>query len=145
VKLPRAGEIAALAGAGLVIASLTLRWYEAPYRSLSAWQTFGPAVVLLMLAALAGLVLFLAAVFERSPALPVAAGVWATTLAIVGIVAAVVRLLERPDGSNALCAGAWVAFAGALLLLGGAWQSIRDERTNRYPPATPPPRTPPPA
>jgi hypothetical protein len=145
MKAPRAGELAALIGAGLVIASLTLRWYEAPYRSLTAWQTFGPAVVLLMLAALAGLALFGAALFERSPALPVAAGIWATTFAVVGTIAAVVRLLERPGGSNALCAGAWVAFAGALLLLAGAWQSIRDERTHRYPPATPPPREPPPS
>jgi uncharacterized membrane protein len=145
VKAPRAGELVALAGAGLVIASLALRWYEAPLRSLTAWQTFGPAVVLLMLAALTGLILFAAALFERTTALPVAAAVWATTFGVIGAVAAVVRLLERPDDSTALCAGAWVAFAGALLLLAGGWQSMRDERTHRYPPPRLPPRTPPPA
>jgi hypothetical protein len=39
-----------------------------------------------------------------------------------------------------LCAGAWLALVGAVLILAGSWQSMRDERTSRYPPATPEPR-----
>jgi Na+-transporting NADH:ubiquinone oxidoreductase subunit NqrE len=136
----RLGELAVLAGAVCVILALTMSWYQAPSGNLSAWDTFGPAVVLLMLAAIAGLALVLTTVTERSTALPVAAAVWSTFFGIVGVIAALVRLLERPEDASALCAGAWLAFAGALLILGGSWQSMRDERTSRYPPAAPEPR-----
>jgi uncharacterized membrane protein HdeD (DUF308 family) len=117
-----------------------LRWYQTPEGNLSAWATFGPAVVLLMLAALAGLALVLATVAERSTALPVAAAVGSVLFGILGVIAAVVRLLERPHHASALCAGAWLAFVGALLIFAGSWQSMRDERSRRYPPATPKPR-----
>lgn len=130
----------ALIGAICAIVSLSLRWYETPEGNLSAWATFGPAVVLLMLAALAGLALAAVTVAERSTALPVAAAVWCTLFGFFGVIAAVVRLLERPHHASALCAGAWLAFAGALLILAGAWQSMRDERTDRYPPPSPRPR-----
>jgi uncharacterized membrane protein len=123
-----------------VIASLTLSWYQTPEGNLSAWDTFGVAVVLLMLAALVALVLALATITERSTALPVAAAVWSTLFGVLGVLAAVVRLLERPDHASALCAGAWLAFVGALLIAAGSWQSMRDERTSRYPPVSPPPR-----
>lgn len=136
----RVGEMLALLGALCVIVALTLPWYENPEGKLDAWSTFGPAVVLLMLAALAALALVLATVTERSPALPVAAAVWSTLFGIVGVIATVVRLLERPDGANSLCAGAWLALAGALLIAAGSWQSMRDERTGRYPPVEPEPR-----
>jgi uncharacterized membrane protein HdeD (DUF308 family) len=141
----RSGELLALLGAALVIFALTRPWYESAGRNLSAWDTFGPAVALLMLAAAGALVLAVATVAERSTALPVAAGVWSTTLGIIGVVAAVVRVLERPEHANGLCAGAWLALAGALLILGGSWQSMRDERPGRYPPPEIEARPPPPA
>jgi hypothetical protein len=142
VKLSRIrlGELAVLLGCVCVIAALALRWYETPEGNLSAWATFGPAVVLLMLAALAGLALVLTTLTERSTAFPVAAAVWSTFFGILGVVAAAVRLLERPDHATRLCPGAWLAFAGALLILAGSWQSMRDERTSRYPPSSPQPR-----
>jgi prepilin signal peptidase PulO-like enzyme (type II secretory pathway) len=140
----RLGELIALAGAICVIVALTLPWYENPEGKLSAWHTFGPAVVLLMLAALFALALVLATLTERSTALPVGAAVWSTLLGLIGVIAAVVRLLERPDNASSLCAGAWLALAGAVLILVGSWQSIRDERTGLYPPAEPEPRKPPP-
>ena len=136
----RAGELAALAGAVCVIVALTLPWYENPEGKLSAWSTFGPAVVLLMLAALVALLLAASTLTERSTALPVAEAVWSTLFAIIGVIAAIVRVLERPDNAGSLCAGAWLALIGALLMLAGSWQSMRDERTSRYPPATPEPR-----
>ena len=137
---PRLGEWVVLLGCACVIVALTRRWYETPEGNLSAWGTFGPAVVLLMLAALAGLALVVATVTERSTALPVAAAIWSTLFGLLGVIAAVVRLLERPHHASALCAGAWLGFAGALLILAGSWQSMRDERTSRYPPASPKPR-----
>lgn len=144
LKRIRAGELIALAGAVCVIVAIAaLRWYEVPGSSLTAWNTFGVTIVLLMLAALAALLLVGATITERSTALPVAAAVWSTAFGMVGVIAAIVRLLERPDGAIALCGGAWLAFAGTILILAGSWQSMRDERQNLYPPARPEPREPP--
>jgi hypothetical protein len=136
----RVGELAALAGAVCVILALLLPWYDDAGGNLDAWNTFGPAVVLLMIAAAAGLLLALATVTERSPALPVAASIWGIFLGIIAVIAALVRLLERPGQSSSPAIGAWLALAGALLVLVGSWQSIRDERTELYSKATPEPR-----
>jgi H+/Cl- antiporter ClcA len=139
----RLGELLALAGAICVIVSLLLPWYEGASGSLSVWQSFGPAAALLIAAALAALVLVATTLTERSTALPVAAAVWSTLFAIVAVIAAVVRMFERPDHASSLCAGAWLALVGALAMLAGSWQSMRDERTGSYPPAEPPRRQPP--
>jgi hypothetical protein len=139
----RLGEAVVLLGAVGVVVSLTLPWYENSEGKLSAWSTFGPALVLLMLAAIVGLVLVFATLTERSTALPVAAAVWSTLFGLIAVIAAIARLLERPQGSFSLCAGAWVAFGGAVLIALGSWLSIRDERTGLYPPVAPQPRTPP--
>jgi prepilin signal peptidase PulO-like enzyme (type II secretory pathway) len=133
----RLGELLATAGAVCLIISLMLPWYENAEGKLSAWSTFGPAVVLLMLAAIAALALFLATITERTPALPVATAVWSVLFGLIAVVAALVRVLERPDHATSLCAGTWLALVGAVMILLGAWQSIRDERTSRYEPATP--------
>jgi hypothetical protein len=136
----RLGELLAVAGAVCLIVSLTLPWYENAEGKLSAWSTFGPAVVLLLIATIAALVLFLATVTERSPALPVAAGVWCVLFGLIGVIAAIVRVLERPDHATSLCAGAWLGLVGAVAILVGSWQSMRDERTSQYEPALPEPR-----
>jgi hypothetical protein len=143
LKRVRGGELLALAGAVLVIVSLLEPWYESPTGTLDAWGTFGPAVVLLMLAAAIALALVGATVTERSTAVPVAAAVWGVLFGLVAVIAAVVRLLERPDHATSLCVGGWLALAGALAILGGSWQSLRDERGSLYEPAAPPPRPPP--
>ena len=133
----RLGELLATVGAACVVVALTLPWYENAEGKLDAWSTFGPAVVLLILAAIAALVLLLATVAERTPALPVAAAVWGVLFGALATVAALVRVLERPDHATSLCAGAWLALVGAVAVLFGAWLSIRDERTSRYEPAMP--------
>jgi MFS family permease len=139
----RLGELSALVGALCIVVALTLPWYENLEGKLSAWETFGLGVVLVMIAAAAALVLAVATVTERSPALPVAAAVWSTLFGIVAVIAAAVRVLERPHNAIQLCAGAWVALAGAILIATGSWQAMRDERTRLYPPAKPEPREPP--
>jgi hypothetical protein len=139
----RLGELLALAGAVCVIVSLFLPWYENAAGKLSAWDTFGPALVLLIAAVAAALGLVLSTITERSTALPVAAGVWSTLFGIVAVIAAIVRVLERPEHATSLCAGAWLALAGAILMLVGSWQSMRDERPSLYEPAEPPPLPPP--
>lgn len=133
----RPGELLAAAGAVCLIVALTLPSYEHAEGKLSAWSTFGPAVVLLMLAGISGFALLIANVTERTPALPVAAAVWGVLFGLLGVIAAIVRLLERPEHATSLCAGAWLALVGALAVLLGSWLSIRDERTSRYEPATP--------
>jgi hypothetical protein len=128
----RLGELIALLGAVCVAVSLLMSWYQSPSGNLDAWQTFGPAVVLLMLACAAALFLFISTLTERSSALPVAGAVWATFLGMIAVISAVVRVLERPHGATSLCAGAWLALIGALAILIGAWQSMRDERTSMF-------------
>jgi hypothetical protein len=136
----RLGELLALLGAACVIVSLLEPWYEGALGRLDAWDTFGPAVVLLMAAACAALALVLSNLAERSPGLPVSLAVWGVLLGLIAVIAAVVRVLERPDHATTLCAGAWLALAGAVAILAGAWQSVRDERTSLYEPASPEPR-----
>jgi prepilin signal peptidase PulO-like enzyme (type II secretory pathway) len=136
----RSGELVALAGAVCLIVALTLPWYENAQGKLGAWATFGPAVALLVLAAGGAVALALATVTERTTAIPVAAAVWSTLFGILASVAAIVRLLERPEHATELCAGAWLALIGALAVLVGSWQSLRDERTGMYPPDTSTPR-----
>jgi uncharacterized membrane protein len=140
----RFGELLALAGAVCVILSLFMPWYERASGTLSAWQTFGPATVLLLAGAAAALGLVASTVAERTTALPVAAAVWSTLFAILALTAAVVRLFERPDHASSLGAGAWLALAGAAAMLAGSWQSMRDERSASYALAEPRRQPPPP-
>jgi hypothetical protein len=137
----RVGELLALVGAACVIVSLLVPYYEGPTTgTLTVWDTFGPAAALLLAAAAAGLCLFATTLTERSTALPVVATVWAVPLGLAGVISAIVRLLERPNHATAVCSGAWLALAGTIAILVGAWQAIRDERRSRYAPASPAPR-----
>jgi hypothetical protein len=139
----RLGELLALAGAICVIVSLTQPWYggASPAQGasatgkLDAWSSFGPTIVLLMIACVFALLLLVATLFERSTALPVASAVWCTLFGLIASIAAIVRVLERPDGASGLEVGAWLALAGALAILAGGWQSMRDERPELYAPA----------
>ena len=137
----RVGELLALLGSACVIVALLVPYYEGPTGgTLSVWDTFGPAAALLLAAAAAGLSMAATALTERSTAVPIAIAVWTVVVGLAGVIAAIVRLLERPEHATGLCAGAWLALAGTLAILVGAWQAIRDERRSRYTPATPAPR-----
>ncbi len=140
VKRLRLGELLALAGAICVIVSLFERWYESPIGTLDAWNTFGPSIVLLLAAVCAALAMALAALTERSPALPVSTAVWCVLLGLLGVIAAAVRAIERPDHATMVCIGVWLALSGAVAILAGAWQVLRDERPSRYRPVRPQPR-----
>lgn len=140
LKRLRLGELLALAGAICVIVSLFVRSYEAPAGNLDAWDTFGPGVALLLAAVCAALTMVLSALTERSPALPVSTAVWGVALGLIAVIAAIIRVLERPDHATSVCVGAWLALAGAVAILVGAWQSLRDERPSLYEPVRPEPR-----
>jgi hypothetical protein len=136
----RIGELLALAGSACVIVSLLEPWYESAIGTLDAWDTFGPAIVLLLAALCAALAMVISALSERSAALPVATAVWCVPLGLFAVIAGVVRVLERPDQATSLCIGPWLALAGAVLILIGAWLALRDERPSMYTPARPQPR-----
>lgn len=131
----RSGELLALAGVICLAVSLFEPSYQTPSGNLDAWSTFGPAVVLLLIDMLVAAGLFLSALLERTPALPVFAAVWCVPIGLIGLIAAIVRLLERPQHASGLCAGAWLALAGALAVLAAGWQTIRDEHASLYAPA----------
>lgn len=130
----RSGELLASAGALCVIVSLLEPWYEGPIGRLDAWDTFGGGVVLIVAALCASLAMIASAVTERSAALPVSTAVWCVFVGLLGLIAAVVRVLERPDHASSLCVGAWLALAGTVAILAGAWQALRDERPSMYEP-----------
>jgi hypothetical protein len=136
----RLGELLALAGSVCVIVSLLVPWYESAIGQLDAWDTFGPGLVLILPALCAALAMILSALTERSAALPVATAVWCVLLGLIAVIAAAVRVLERPDHASSLCAGAWLALIGSGLILIGAWLALRDERPALYERATPVPR-----
>ncbi len=136
----RVGELLALAGAICLIVALLEPWYEGAIGTLDAWDTFGPAVVLLLAALSAALAMIASALTERSSALPVATAVWCVLLGFMAVIAAVVRVLERPDRATSVCVGAWLALAGSVAILLGAWLSLRDERPSLYEPISVEPR-----
>jgi hypothetical protein len=133
----RRGELVVLLGSVLVLVSLFIPGYDSPAGHLDAWDTFGAAVALLLVAACAGLAMVISALSERSTALPVSTAVWCIPLGLAGVISAIVRLLERPDGATGLAAGSWLALVGAIAILGGAWETLRDEHTTLYEPFDP--------
>ena len=140
----RSGELIALAGAACVIAGLLLPAYDrSGGGSLSLWATFGPAAAFVMLAGVGAIAVAASAIFERSTAVPIATAVWATWGAIAGVIAAIVRVLERPTGAGGAGVGGWLLLAGALLCLVGCWGAMRDERTDAYERPTIAPKPPP--
>lgn len=136
----RSGEILALTGAVVIAVASLLPWYELGGASPSSWGRFGAVTVLIAIAAALALLLAVTTVTERSPASPVVSAVW-TTLA--GLIVAIGVLTVVLGHLSSLCVGSWLALVGALLILAGGWQSLRDERTARYRPAEPPPQPPP--
>jgi hypothetical protein len=128
----RAGELLALLGVVLTVISLFEPWYEGLLGTLDPWNTFGPTIVLLLAALCSAIAMIASAVTERSTALPVSTAVWTVLLGLFAVVAMVVRVLERPDHAQYTCVGLWLALAGAIAILLGAWLVIRDERTSMY-------------
>ena len=130
----RSGELLAGAGAVLVIVSLLEPWYERAGLQLDAWDTFGPTIALLLAATCAALALVASTFAERTVALPVSIAVWCVPIGLAALIAAVVRVFERPEHATSACVGAFLALAGAVAITLGAWLALRDERPSRYDP-----------
>lgn len=140
IRRLRVGELLALAGVACVVVALLEPWYESPAGGLDAFETFGPAIALLLAAACASLAMVVSALSERSTALPVAITVWNVPVGLVAVIASVIRVLERPDHASGLRAGPWLALVGSAAMLVGAWLAMRDERPGLYQPVDPEPR-----
>jgi hypothetical protein len=140
VRRLRRGELITLAGVVALVVSLFVPTYHSPSGSLDAWDTFGAAVALELAGVFAGLAVVVSAVTERTAALPVSTAVWCVPVGFAAVIAAVVRLFESPEHATSLAAGGWLALAGSLALLVGAWETLRDEHTPLYEPADPPAR-----
>lgn len=137
MKPLRSGELTALAGAIALIVLSTRPWYG----HASAWSTLTVVLAFDLAAAAMGIALALVTVTEgRSPALPMLAAVWTVPVSLAALIAIVVRVLDTP-APGALRYGAWGSVVAVALVLAGAWQSMRDERTSLYPAVEPPVRT----
>lgn len=139
----RSGELLATLGAVALVALSFLPWYRASSGALlTAWDNFGVVDVMIVIVVVGALTLAVATITERSPALPVSTAVWITPLALIASLAIFIGLLDKPDHAVALRPASWLSLIAALAVLAGAWQSLRDERTELYQPAEPEPRTP---
>jgi hypothetical protein len=141
----RLGELLALIGAIALAVLSFLPWFQGPNGNLSAWDAFGVVTVLIVIVVVSALVLAITTLTERTTALPEASAVWTTFLAIVTTIAIAVWLLVLPGEATGHCAASWLGLAASALILVGAWQSMRDERTRAYPPDDTPRRPAPPA
>ncbi len=142
IRRLRLGESVVLLGVGCLIASMFFPWYSSPAGNLSLWETFGPAGALMLATLCAGLAVVVSALAERGedPSIAVATAVWCVLVGLAGTIAAIVRVLERPDSAGSTCAGPWLGLGGTAAILLGAWLVLRDERPSLYSAADPRPR-----
>jgi prepilin signal peptidase PulO-like enzyme (type II secretory pathway) len=136
VRRLRPAELLALASGALLFVAMFLPWYEFTGGRRDAWSSMSVALVPFTAAVMITLYLFVVTATQSTPALPVAGAVWTTLLGLIATVFAVFHLLDRPSGAHALCYGAWLGFAGTVLITVAGWLSMRDERPGWGIPAT---------
>ena len=113
------GPILVALGAALLLVSLFLDWYG----PLSAWEAFEVVDVLLACLAVAALVV---AAGQLVPDLEWGERRWLPAIVVAVSVLVAAELVDPPPaaGSEVLEQGAWLAFAGALVMLAGAVLSV---------------------
>jgi hypothetical protein len=122
VRRLRRGEWLAAGGGVALLAVLWAPWYD----DADAWSAFAVLDVLLALLALLGIATAVLQATRRSPALPVAADVIASTVGLIALIAVAVRVLFPPgDGSRAW--GLAAGFVSCLAVCAGSWLALRDE------------------
>jgi hypothetical protein len=109
------GPILVALGAIVLLVSLFLDWYG----PLNAWEAFEVVEVLLTGLAIGALVV---AVGQLAPEIEVGSRRWLTPLVAAAALLVAVELVDPPPaaGAEELEQGAWLAFAGALIMLAGA-------------------------
>lgn len=123
----RAGEwIAAISGTVLVV-SLFLPWYG-DGDDQSAWEALAVNDVVLAFVGLFGVALLVVTATQRTAALPLGLDALVTLFALIGVVLVLVRVAWLPGVAETREAGLWLALAGALGVVAGAWLAMADER-----------------
>ena len=139
-RLRTADAIAGIGGVALLITPF-LTWYSAGGSAtlggreievslnLTAWEVFSITDVILALTALSGISLAVLTASRRSPALPVAAAVIATTLGALATLLVFYRILNQPGPNEVLEVkfGAFLGFLSVLAIAVGGWRAMRDE------------------
>jgi hypothetical protein len=122
----RAGEwITATSGAVLLV-SLFLPWYEPD--SLSGWESLAATDVLLAFVAAAGVLVAVVTATQQVPAVPIALAAVVTLIGLVGVVLALIRVIDLPGEASGRELGVWLALAGTLGIVAGACVILREER-----------------
>jgi hypothetical protein len=125
----RVGEVVlGLAGAALV-AGLFLQWYSSP--GLTGFEALDVADVILVPIAVAALAVPVVTAAQRVPAVPVAMEALVTLAGLLASVLVLFRVLNLPGGATGRDVGLWLALAGALGIVAGAFASMRDERLSK--------------
>jgi hypothetical protein len=124
----RPAEVWAALGAALVAVAVFEPWFELGGVQHDAWRALTATAVVAALAALGGLALVALTLTQRAPSLPLAAAVVTAVLALAATIMIAVAAAAPPAGATGRCFGLWLGLAGAVILLLGAWRSLRDER-----------------
>jgi hypothetical protein len=123
----RAGEWIAGVSGLVLLASLFAPWYEPA--SASAWEALSALDVLLALVAATAVLLPIVTAAQRVPAVPIALAAIVTLVGVAGVILVLLRLLDLPDAASGREWGVWLALAGALGVVAGAWAAMREEHS----------------
>jgi len=128
LRRPGLGEVIAGVSSVVLLVSLFLPWYDAPSGGVSAWQAFSVLDALLFLTALMGIAVFVMAITQRVPAVPVATAALTASVGIIASVWVLVRVLFVPGPDEMLDRElVWLGLLATVVLTTGAWLSMRDE------------------
>ncbi len=125
--------IAGIAGVVLLV-SLFLPWYEGSSGGVSAWDAFWVLDVFLLVTALMGIGVFVMAITQRVPAVPVATAALTASVGIIASVWVLLRVLSVPGPDGTLERElVWLGLLATTVLTTGAWLSMRDEGFGLHP------------
>ena len=149
----RSADIVGGAGGLALLITLFLPWYTLDvagfglHVTATAWQAFSVSDILLALFALPAIALPVVTATAAGPAKPVAFTVLGSVGSILALLLVLYHLLNQPGPNDVvgLRYGAWLGLLAALVMLGGCWGAMRDERTPGAAPPTIPRRPVPPA
>ena len=113
--------LAAIAGV-VLIADLFAPWYGDD----TALDAFSVVLGFLIATAAAGIGTWLATVWQRSVAVPVAIETWGSVLTLITLVIVVVRLLDPPVDGDVRW-GAWLGLVCVAAIQYGLWRAMRRE------------------
>jgi hypothetical protein len=145
VRRLRIGEVVfGGSGVALILLLFAVRWYaHGSATGSNGWHTIAHLRWLLLGTGVVAVGAVLITATQRTPALPVAAGVLTTVVGALALIWLVYRVLISPPGTNELSdvsPGAYLSLVAAAGVVLGGWWSIRDESPGRVP--VPPPGAP---